>query len=66
MKNEDFIKVLRLLKSEGVTFKAIANASNIPIDRFYHYLNYNKFLYEIRKTIEDTVLVKYKELYNYE
>ena len=66
MKNEQFINVLRQLKKEGVTFKAIANASNIPIDKFYHYLNYNKFPYEVRKKIEDTVLIKYKELYNYE
>lgn len=66
MRNEDFINVLRQIKNEGVSFKLMAKVSDIPLCNFYRYLNCNRFPFEIRKKIEDTVFVTFKELYDYE
>lgn len=62
MKNEVFIKMLRQLKKEGVSFKTIADDCNMPVKKFYYYLNYNCFPYKLRKQMEFVLLDKYREI----
>ena len=62
MKNQEFIKVLRQLKKEGVSFKVIAEDCNIPVSKVYYYINYKGFPYAIRKRMEYILLNKYKEI----
>lgn len=62
MKNEEFIKLLKQIKKEGVTYKVMANDCNIPSSRFYYYFNNNCFPYELRKQMEFILINKYKEI----
>lgn len=62
MKNEQFNDVLRQLKREGISFKDIAHDCNIPVRKFYYYMNYNGFPYALRKQMEFILLDKYREI----
>ena len=62
MKNEEFINMIRQIKKEGVTYKAIARDCNIPSSRFYYYLNNKCFPYELRKQMEYKLMDKYREI----
>ncbi len=62
MKNEKFIEVLKQLKEEGISYKSLAQNSNIPTASFYYYLKNNRFPYTARKQIEAFILNEYREI----
>lgn len=66
MRNEQFIKLLRQLKREGIPFKQIASECNIPAWKVYHCINYNAFPYELRKQMEGIIFDRYREIIYYE
>ena len=66
MKNEEFVNMIKQIKKEGVTYKAMARECSISSSRFYYYLNNECFPYELRKQMEYKLMDKYKELLNYE
>lgn len=61
MTNEQLLKVLARLKDEGISYKYIANISNIQYDTFYFYRRCKNFPLEARMIIEDAIRDKFKE-----
>ena len=50
--NEDLNNILMRLKNEGVSYKYVANISDIPYDTFYLYRRCGKFPLQSRIEIE--------------
>lgn len=59
--NEQLLDVLLRLKDDGVSYKYIANLSNIQYDTFYFYRRCKNFPLEARIVIEDAIRDKFKE-----
>ena len=61
MTNEQLLMILLKLKDEGISYKYIANISNIPYDTFYFYRRCKNFPLDARMAIEDAIRDKFKE-----
>ena len=55
MKNEQFITMILQLKEEGVSYRKIAENSNISPSLFYYYLRTGKFPYERRIELAEKI-----------
>lgn len=62
MKNEQLIDSLVTLKNNGISYKYIAENSDIPTSSFYYYLRNNNFPYYTRKQVEEFILKEFKEI----
>lgn len=61
MTNEQLLMILLKLKDEGISYKYIANISNIPYDTFYFYRRCKNFPLDARMAIEESIKDKFKE-----
>lgn len=66
MDNEKIINDLITLKENGISYKSISDAVNIPYSTFYYYLRVNKIPYNARKRIGEYIYTEYKELFKNE
>lgn len=62
--NEQLLKILSRLKDDGISYKYIANISNIKYDTFYFYRRCKNFPLEARMSIEEAIKDKFKEYIN--
>lgn len=62
MTNERVLNDLSILKENGISYKSISDAVNIPKSTFYYYLRVNKIPYTARKRIEEYIYTTYKEI----
>ncbi len=62
MKNEQLIDSLVTLKNNGISYKYIAENSDIPTSSFYYYLRNNSFPYFARKQVTEFILKEFKEI----
>ncbi len=61
MTNEQLLHLLLVLKNEGISYKYIANISNIQYDTFYFYRRCKNFPLEARIVIENAIREKFGE-----
>ena len=59
--NEQLDKILAQLKNDGISYKYVANISNIPYDTFYFYRRCRRFPLDARITIETALRDKFGE-----
>lgn len=59
--DEQLLNVLARLKEDGVSFKYVANISNIAYDTFYFYRRCKHFPLEERITIENALKDRFGE-----
>ncbi len=64
MTNEKIINDLCILKENGISYKSISDAIEMPKSTFYYYLRVNKIPYEARKRIAEYIYKEYKEILN--
>ena len=62
MNNERLVEQLQILKSNCISYKYIADNTNIPTSTFYYYLKHNRFPYSARKRIEEFINKEFKEI----
>lgn len=62
MTNERIINDLITLKGNGISYKSISDAIDIPKSTFYYYIRINKIPYEVRKRVEEYIYKEYKEI----
>ena len=59
--NEQLNNLLMRLKEEGISYKYIANISNIGYDTFYFYRRCGKYPLDARIAIEEAIRNKFGE-----
>ena len=59
--NEDLDRVLMRLKNDGISYKYIANISNIKYDTFYFYRRLRNYPLDARIKIESALNEKFGE-----
>ena len=59
--NEQLLNVISKLKEDGVSYKYVANISNIQYDTFYFYRRCRNFPLEARLVIEKALRDKFGE-----
>ena len=63
MKNEELIECLLKLKDEGISYKYIANACDIPTSSLYTYINTKRFPYFVREKISNYINNTFKGVF---
>ena len=59
--NEQLDNVLLHLKNDGISYKYIANISNIPYDTFYFYRRCRNYPLDARIAIEESIKNRFGE-----
>ena len=59
--NEQLDKVLLKLKNDGISYRYVANISNISYDTFYFYRRCGKYPLDARIAIEEALRKKFGE-----
>jgi len=62
MSNEKLIEQLQILKNNCISYKYIADNTDIPTSTFYYYLKNNRFPYTARKRIEEFIIKEFREI----
>ena len=62
MTNEKILNDLITLKQNGISYKSISSAIDMPKSTFYYYIRVNKIPYEARKRIEEYIYKEYREI----
>ena len=62
MSNDKLIEQLQILKSNYISYKSIADNTDIPTSTFYYYLRRSSFPYNARKRIEEYINKEYREI----
>lgn len=62
MNNNKLMEQLYILKSNHISYKSIAEKTEIPLSTFYYYLKHCSFPYSARKRIEELINKEYKEV----
>ena len=62
MSNDKLIEQLQILKSNYISYKSIADNTDIPTSTFYYYLRRSNFPYNARKRIEEYINREYREI----